>query len=148
MARAVWSCHSRVSDFADEHQYGDVLGEIYLYDSNVINHAQVTVDDVLVIRDAHLIYGYGIVDRIDSGAGIKEIRRCPQCRKSGFTTRKSVLPRHRCGSCHHEFDVPLIDPTAVTVYSAHYQSWWLEFPSPSPEPARCRARCRAPLYIR
>lgn len=133
MTRAVWSCHSRVSDFTDDgYLYGDALGHRYEYDSNVINHSQISVGDILVIRDAYLIFGYGVVDDIQFGPGMKDIRRCPKCRKSGFTARKSKLPRFRCADCKHEFDEPVIEATPVTVYAASYETWWLEFPSPAP----------------
>lgn len=132
MTRAVWSCHSRVSDFADGYLYGDTLGHKYEYDSNVINHSQVSVGDILIIRDAHLIFGYSVVDAIEPRPGAKDIQRCPRCRKSGLAPRKSRLPRYRCGECTHEFDAPLIESMNVTVYEAVYESWWLEFPSPAP----------------
>src|SRR4051794_11504861 len=114
MTRAVWSCHSRVADLADDRQYADILGEVYRYDSNVVNHAQVSSGDLVVIRDRHLIYGYGVVEAIDSAPGIKEMRRCPRCRRSGFSTRTSMSPRHRCGGCTLEFDEPVVELATVT----------------------------------
>lgn len=134
MSRSFWSCHSRVAATPEDSLYGDVFGGRYEYDSHVINHRQVSVGDVLVIRDRHLIYGYGVVEDIATRAGTKDMQRCvnAECRSAAIQPRKSRLPRFRCNDCHAEFDDPVMEKKDVTLYSASYETWWLPFASPAP----------------
>ncbi|KGM14438.1 HNH endonuclease [Cellulomonas bogoriensis] len=133
LSRAVWSCHSHVAS-PEDLLYGDRLGHRYEYDSHVINHAQVSVGDLLVIRDAHLVYGYGVVESIDRRPGIKTMRRCPTptCRSADIVARKRLSPTYRCNDCKNTFAVPVPEEKDVLLYSATYQNWWFEFPSTVP----------------
>ena len=132
MTGKVWSCHSHVSALPDDLRYDDALGRRYDYDSNVINHNRISAGDLVIIRDRHLIYGYGVIERIDSRPGVKAMSRCPQCRSADVVPRKRLLPRFRCNDCGHAFDKPVIEDKAVTQYSASYENRWFEFPSPVP----------------
>lgn len=132
MDRSVWSCHSKVFASSEDALYGDRFGERYEYDSNVVNSSQVAEGDVLVIRDAQLIYGFGIVEQIDASQGLKLMRRCPACLRASVDRRKAKLPEYRCLKCGVEFDSPRIEPSDVTKFVSHYGRWWVPLPSPAP----------------
>lgn len=128
---AAWSCFTKDPSLDEALAYGDALGARYEYDSNVVNHNRVAVGDILVLRDADLIYGYGVVDAIRSRPHVKVMERCPECSSSKLSPRSRVLPRYRCHR-GHEFDVPLQVPKDVTAYTASYGEWWFPFTSTAP----------------
>lgn len=128
-----WSCFTHQQRDPLALVYGDDLGQQYAYDSNVRNSRQIAVGDVLLIRDDHLVYGRGVVERITPRAGRKEMRRCPNCGSvSKVTERLTMLPRFRCGRCELEFDEPRYETKQVTEFVAHYGSTWLEFAAHAP----------------
>lgn len=104
----------------------------YEYNSNVVNSSQVSEGDVLVIRDAQLIYGFGIAERIDATLGHKLMQRCPECGRASMDPRKTRLPKYRCLKCKAVFDFPRSEPLVVTEYVSHYGRWWVPLPSPAP----------------
>jgi len=132
--RSYWSCFSDLgAEWLDvRHEYGDLLGHRYEYDSHVINHARVAVGDVLVVRDRYLVLGFGVVERIDRRLGVKQMRRCPVCRTADLSLRKRIQPKYRCNDGGHEFEVPLEVPTEVTIYGAAYGDRWYPLSSPIP----------------
>ncbi|MFC8922000.1 HNH endonuclease [Cellulosimicrobium sp. NPDC057127] len=132
MTRSAWSCFSKIFASSEEALYGDRFGERYEYDSNVINSSRLSEGDVLVIRDAQLIFGFGVVDRIDHTEGEKEILRCPNCRKSAVVRRARLLPEFRCSKCKAEFHAPDLGIESVTKFVARYSNGWLPLPSPAP----------------
>lgn len=129
---SVWSCYSHLPGAPEEARYADALGQRYDFDSNVINHKKVAVGDILVIRDRHLVYGYGVVEAVEQRPGIKMMNRCPNCRSSDLATRKRLLPAHRCNDCSFSFDQPNAEPMSVMLYSATYLDRWFPFDSPVP----------------
>ncbi|WP_454042582.1 HNH endonuclease [Cellulosimicrobium sp. Marseille-Q8652] len=132
MERSVWSCYSKVFATSDDALYEDRFGERYEYDSNVVNSSRIREGDILLIRDAQLIFGFGVVDRIDASQGEKLMQRCPQCSRAAVSRRKAVIPEYRCLKCKAEFDEPLVQPSIVTKFVAHYGRWWVPLPSPAP----------------
>lgn len=139
-ARNAWSCHSKITGIPESPRYADALGAVYEYDSNVVNHARIAVGDLLIVRDAHLVHGYGVVEHIERQPGVKTMERCPRCRSADTSTRKRLAPRHRCNDCGHQFDEPDRVPMEVTVYRASYGTWWFSFGSPAP------VRALEPVY--
>lgn len=131
MSRTFWSCFSIVGLDALGATYDDALGHQYEYDSHVVNHKGVAVGDVLVVRDRHLVHGYGVVGSIERRPGVKLMERCPECRSADIQRRTIRRPAHRCNDCRHEFDLPLVEPKAITKYVAAYGSWWFPFASPT-----------------
>ena len=132
MTREFWSCFTRVGLDLLGATYGDVVGRQYEYDSNVVNHRRVAVGDVVVVRDGHLVYGYGVVEDVEARPGMKVMRRCPECRSADITGRKRLLPTYRCNDCRVEFDRPLEEMAYVTTYVATYESLWFTLASPTP----------------
>ncbi|MFC4614249.1 HNH endonuclease [Cellulomonas algicola] len=130
--RAAWSCFTNAAEELLGMPYADELGRSYAYDSNVVNHKQVRVGDILVVRDRQLVLGFGTVDDIETRAAEKPMLRCPRCGRSGLAQRAKALPRFRCNDCGHTFDEPVVVPKHVTAYVAHYGAWWMPFESPAP----------------
>lgn len=126
MTGAAWSCFTHTRLPLEEMPYEDLLGRQYTYDSHVPNHSKVAVGDLLVLRDAQLILGFAVVERIAEEPGLKQMARCPRCRSTKFTTRKTKDRMHRCTQCLETFDVPLVEPTPVIVYKASYARHWYE----------------------
>jgi len=113
--------------------YDDSAGIYYSYDSNVGNCKQVSVGDLVVIREDNHVAGWGFIEFIEVTANSpKEITRCPQCRKTKFSRRKTMTPANKCGSCNHEFDdhEALITHESVTAYKAFYANTWTEAARP------------------
>lgn len=129
---SAWSCHARLSGDILEQLYGDELGRRYVYDSNVVNHRRVSEGDLLVIRDRQLVFGYGVVERVERQPGVKEMQRCVRCGSADLARRRVTAPSCRCNDCGAEFDEPRIEAVDVTVFSAVYESWWIPFESPAP----------------
>lgn len=129
---AAWSCFTKGPSLDEALSYGDALGQRYEYDSHVVNHNHVSVGDILVLRDADLVYGYGTVDDIRAWKTTKVMFRCLVCRSSKLTRRSRALPAYRCQSCGRSFDTPVEAPKEVTAYSASYSTWWFPFSSPAP----------------
>ncbi|HEY0186668.1 MAG TPA: HNH endonuclease signature motif containing protein [Cellulomonas sp.] len=125
MPPTYWSCLSKEVPGQDVAVYDDVIESRYAYDQRVPHATQIAVGDVLVIRDAYQIRGYGAVERIDSEPGVKLVQQCPDCHRAQVSApRKRAEYRYRCQRCGHEFDQPVIVPTAVTRSVAHYGSTW------------------------
>lgn len=129
---SAWSCHARLSGDVVEQLYPDELGRRYVFDSHVVNHRLVQEGDLLVIRDRQLIFGYGVVERVDRQPGIKEMQRCVGCDSADLTRRRVATPRYHCNDCGADFDQPRVEAVEVTVYAAVYESSWICFQSPAP----------------
>ncbi|WP_158373359.1 HNH endonuclease [Cellulosimicrobium cellulans] len=131
MMRQFWSCFSSAAFDESTALYGDVLGTQYEYDSNVINHRGIGVGDVLLIRDAQLVHGYGVVEDVTTHPDVKTMRRCPRCRSADIAPRKRLLPVYRCNDCKHTFDQPIDAQMEVLAYAARYSSSWYPFDAPA-----------------
>lgn len=105
--------------YAGNRGYADDPSRVYRYDSNVSNSRNVSVHDLLFIRDRDQLIGVGRVQRIVSRRGAKTMLRCPKCGVSGLKTRKTLQPRYRCDR-GHEFKTPRRERMKVTLFEAHY----------------------------
>ncbi|MFI7666845.1 HNH endonuclease [Nocardia sp. NPDC049526] len=106
--------------------YPDVLGSQYAYDSGVANHLNVSVGDIVVLRNSEVVHGISRIDRIDSEPGMKTRRVCPKCGKTGYIKRTTKTPTFLCRhkGCRHEFEVPEEKKVPVTLYVASYGAQW------------------------
>ena len=59
--------------------YDDEPSNYYEYDSKVGNHKQVTVGDLLFIRSAEFVLGFGQIESISIANSTKSLRKCPNC---------------------------------------------------------------------
>jgi hypothetical protein len=113
--------------------YDDSVGLHYSYDSNVGNSRQVSVGDLVVIREDDFVAGWGFVEYIEvTPNSVKEITRCPVCRRTNFSRRKTVVPANKCSRCSHEFsdEEALRTFENVTAFRAYYQNTWTEAARP------------------
>lgn len=109
--------------------YDDSAGIYYSYDSNVGNSRRVSPGDLIVVREDEYVAGWGFVEFIDVIEGtIKEITRCPRCRRTNFSRRKTVSPANKCGNCRQEFHdhEALVTQETVTAFRAYYANTWTE----------------------
>lgn len=113
--------------------YDDSVGLHYSYDSNVGNSRQVSVGDLVVIREDDFVAGWGFIEYIEvTPNSVKEITRCPVCRRTNFSRRKTVVPANKCSQCSHEFsdEEALRTLENVTAFRAYYQNTWTEAARP------------------
>jgi hypothetical protein len=109
--------------------YDDSAGIYYSYDSNVGNSRQVSVGDLIVVREDNHVAGWGFVEYIEvTENSPKEIVRCPQCRKTNFSRRKTITPANKCSNCKFEFEdyEAHISQESVTAFRAYYKNTWTE----------------------
>jgi len=113
--------------------YDDSAGIYYSYDSNVGNSRQVSVGDLIVVREDNHVAGWGFVEFIEvTENSPKEIARCPQCRKTNFSRRKTITPANKCSSCSFEFsdEDAFVSNEMVTAFNAYYANTWTEAARP------------------
>lgn len=92
----------------------------YRYDSFVPNHKNLRVGHIVLLCSEDSLIGISRIDRIDAGAHLKTLVRCPNCHKTQLKERKGKSPRFRCGSCFKETDVPVLTQETCTQYIAHF----------------------------
>jgi putative restriction endonuclease len=123
-----WSfyMHSGRNPYAGHAGYDDLLGRWYSYDSDVANHRNVGVGDLIVLRDAHACLGLGFIEDIDQSKTTKRHHRCPECNTSQLKTRTTLSPKYRC-THGHTFDDPMTTEDPVTRYRAEFPLTYLDF---------------------
>jgi hypothetical protein len=113
--------------------YDDSAGIYYSYDSNVGNSRQVSVGDLIVVREDDHVAGWGFIEYIEvTENSPKEIVRCPRCRKTNFSRRKTISPANKCSNCKFEFEdyEAHISQELVTAFRAYYKNTWTEAARP------------------
>jgi len=107
--------------------YDDEPNEYYTYDSQVGNHKNVQVGDLVFVKGAEFLIGFAQIESIFSEPGKKELRRCPKCGDSP-ESRVVKTPKWRCKSktCNFEFgdEEVAIDVIDVVKYRAAYRNTW------------------------
>jgi len=106
--------------YAGNMGYADKPRSYYQYDSRVANHKQLSVGDVIFLRNATHVLGAAQVQAIKQSVGSKLERRCPHCNATHIRKRKTKTPPWRCAKCKLEFDAPVEDTVDVTSYTAYY----------------------------
>lgn len=128
-----WSCFTRELSDPFANRYDDAVGVQYDYDSRVPNSRQIARGDVVVLRDDHLAYGWGVISRVESVDGHKSVGACPRCGStSKWGERKRLLPRFHCSKCGHDFPAVVRREVPITKFTAHYAETWLRFVAPAP----------------
>ncbi|MFL5764373.1 MAG: HNH endonuclease [Bacteroidia bacterium] len=128
MANRVWVLKSVPDEdrsYVSEGNYNDELSKRYVYDNFVPNYKQLRVGDLAVIIDKEIILGFAKVEDINSVAGKKNRRRCPECETTNFEARKQKTPRYRCNNGHvfSEYSSELIDSIN---YTASYENFYIK----------------------
>lgn len=105
-------------------RYDDAAASHYSWDSNVANSRQVSVGDVIVLWDQHELIGASVIETIEESTGVKQIGRCPSCKKTNYLSRKTISPRFRCYDCETEFENPIFTTSPVQTFrTTHDQGW-------------------------
>lgn len=118
----VWSLISIPSadlQYAGNSGYDDESSRLYSYDSNVANHKQLSVGDLVFIRNRKNLIGLARIEEISSRKKQKLLQRCPVCNSTGIKRRKTFSPPFRCNK-GHEFKIPSEESKTVTAFEAHY----------------------------
>lgn len=87
----------------------------------------------MVVREDDHVAGWGFIEYIEvTENSPKEITRCPNCRKTNFSRRKTISPANKCSACDFEFEdyQSLITHELVTAYRAYYANTWTEAARP------------------
>ncbi|MFB7797626.1 HNH endonuclease [Isoptericola sp. NPDC056134] len=104
--------------------YDDQIDAYYSWDSKVQNHKNLQVGDVIALWDKRQLLGVSVIEAIESGPGIKELQRCPNCNLTRIQRRADGS--WRCSRCRHRFEIPVVESVDVTVYRARYDAAWTE----------------------
>jgi hypothetical protein len=113
--------------------YDDSAGIYYSYDSNVGNSRQVSVGDLIIVREDNHVAGWAFVEYIEvTENSPKEIARCPHCHKTNYSRRKTISPANKCSSCKSEFEdnEAFVTKETVTAFRAYYANTWTEAARP------------------
>ncbi|MET3225833.1 putative restriction endonuclease [Bradyrhizobium japonicum] len=126
----VWSLLTidGVRQYGGNTGYTDDPEAVYRYDSDVANHLQIQVGDVVFVRSRSEVLGVAEIESVVVGAGQKDRLRCPHCKATNIKQRLTMVPRWACKSGHH-FDEPLNEPVAVSTYEARYASSFRPVPA-------------------
>lgn len=126
--RRAWS----LLTIANDRQYGGNTGydddpsSIYRYDSDVANHLQLQVGDIVILRTRTEVIGIAEIGSIDEDTAQKDRLRCPTCRVTNIK-RRSKTPSWRCKS-GHVFETPITESASVTTYAARYGATFVSCP--------------------
>ena len=104
--------------------YDDQFDAYYSWDSNVPNHKNLQVGDPIALWDKERLLGVSVIEEITPSPDKKLLSRCPECRTTRISERKTAEPRYRCMKCRHEFAEALPDLVDVTKYRARYDAAW------------------------
>ena len=119
-AFGAWSLLSLTATAHGVLAYPDELGVRYVYDTTVANGRYISVGDLAVVRDNHIVLGAGWIDSIEVTSTRKIRYRCPNCTSTDFKYRSKKVHSYRCAKCTTEFDVPAEEELAVKVFTANY----------------------------
>ena len=108
--------------------YDDAPTSTYRFDSGVANSRNVRAGDLAFVRNAEGLLGIAVIERVEEELGDKELLRCPVCRATRIKLRRTASPAYRCNA-GHQFDEPVSERVAVTLYEAHYGSTFMRVPA-------------------
>ena len=112
--------------YAGNTGYADDATRLYRYDSNVQNHKNLHVGDMVILRDKDHIIGVTTIRGIDVTSAVKSRFGCPNCGLTKLKIRKTLTPKYRC-DCGAEFDRPVEDIVPCDSYTAYFSE---EFHTP------------------
>ncbi|MFB9832713.1 HNH endonuclease [Actinoallomurus acaciae] len=106
--------------------YDDDPSRHYSWDERVPNAAAVAVGDVIALWDTKTLLGVSVIEAIESGSGIKNVRSCPFCGTANVARRKTMTPDYKCWKCKAEFDEPITTQVQVKTYRSRHEAAWIE----------------------
>jgi HNH endonuclease len=111
------------------YSYDDSVGMYYSFDSNVGNSSQISIGDLVVVREDHFVAGWALVEKIEHRPNSQKILFCcPGCNKPNPRFRTTVTPAFKCDECKIEFEESQIlqRELLVTEFKAFYANSWQE----------------------
>jgi len=127
-SRRAWMVISKSPDStvrADD-GYLETIGESYEWVSKLPHGNDISVGDLLIIRDSEFVLGFSIIDRIKVGSKIREKNTCPKCGVAQVRIRKTVKPMYLCASCGATFEIPNTEKQMLEHKVASYGAGWVE----------------------
>lgn len=104
--------------------YDDQVDAYYSWDSKVPNHKNLAPGDAIALWDKERLLGVSVIEEITREPGQKVLSRCPACRTTRISARKTATPRFRCMKCSHEFEEADSELVDVERYTARYDAAW------------------------
>ena len=134
--------------FGGNDGYEDRIESVYLWDSTVTNHSEISVGDVIVLWDKNKLVGFSVMEDIQENLKRKTRHRCPACQSTKIKKRKTKLPLYKCGAdlCNEEFDLCLDEEIDVMTYTGAYQHSFMAAPKHI-DATICRNLCEKPRSI-
>ena len=118
----IWACKSVLDQersYISIDGYDDEITTKYIYDNNVANSKQLKPGDILLLINKNIVLGAATVTRITESQGTKSRIRCPFCKSTNITDRRTLSPRYKCNK-GHEFTTPSKEIANITKYEAFY----------------------------
>jgi ribosomal protein L37AE/L43A len=106
--------------------YLETIGESYEWVSKLPHGNDISVGDLLLVRDSEFLLGFSIIDQIDVYSKIREKSTCPKCGVAQVRVRKTVLPMYLCAGCNHTFESPNIEKQMLEHKVASYGAGWVD----------------------
>lgn len=106
--------------------YDDQVDSYYSWDSDVPNHKQIQVGDLVAVWDKQALLGISVIEEIESRKGPKVLKRCPRCGATRINERKRSALRFRCMKCQYQFLDAQLESKIVETYRARYDAAWTD----------------------
>jgi hypothetical protein len=126
--RRAWMVISKSPDAtvrADD-GYLETIGESYEWVSKLPNGNEISVGDLLIIRDSEFVLGFSIIDCIDVSRKVREKNTCPKCGVAQVRVRKTIKPIYMCAACSATFDSPNTEKQILEHKVAIYGAGWVD----------------------
>lgn len=109
--------------------YDDEPSSHYSWDSLVPRHEEIRPGDHIALRNKEVLLGISVIEEVITGAGMKDLHRCPSCGKGTISHRPTLTPPYACnatGGCGHQFVEPVVESRPVTTYRSRYDGGWVD----------------------
>lgn len=107
--------------------YADDPKGLYRYDSDVPNHQQIQIGDIVIIRSRDAVLGISEVEFLASNSGLKKRFRCPECDTASIKRRSLKKPEWLC-KAGHSFATPKEEIASISQYEAHFGTHFVSTP--------------------
>lgn len=113
--------------------YDDRYDAYYSWDSKVPSHKAIHAGDPVAVWDKSKLLGVSVIEETETWPGTNSLSRCVNCGTTRISLRKNSSPLYRCMCCKTEFDIPVVEVVAATLYPARYDAAWTALGVPGQE---------------